>query len=492
MGRRNGKDAMNPLRSLMPLGLVLVLSLAAFDASAASPPASVPTWSVGQAVGYGTSLDLTSLVDTYILNKIRSNPTAFNITSINALNFTGSFDSWSYDQVTQKTDTYYVLSSRSAEGIKFHFNVNATMNNLPVPGTYAGTRSAYGVCLPPTIPAAARTVAVTVDASALTTTSGTTRQQVTNLAYMTETLNATVQASVVVSAYNLPSSSTNQTTCVKTVTYESPSFTLTVDTHNQLRMLFQPAWDFFNFPISDNKTWWANTTATLGATLSGTINVQGLSSQDQKAFFDNLTKTFQSAGLAVTGLDHFPIDLAKITISAGLTNIVENGVVQDYPTPLRQSFRAISSAQTLSDGSIHPVYLITSSQYQCPPAGGTLSLPVDYAAVYAPDFPAQNAGMIVGYQLLVCAGTMNLPGFELKNTAPSDAQNKIGQTESNYNPFPPAPSNAIVDFFVAAPYWGFLIFAVVVVAAVAFLFVRRRGRRMAPSMPPQAPPPGTP
>lgn len=34
--------------------------------------------------------------------------------------------------------------------------------------------------------------------------------------------------------------------------------------------------------------------------------------------------------------------------------------------------------------------------------------------------------------------------------------------------------------------------AVVVVAAVAFLFVRRRGRRMAPSMPPQAPPPGTP
>lgn len=481
---------MKTLRACLPLGLVLALCLTAFPGAAAPAPATVPTWQVGQAVAYGTSVNLTSLFDTYVRPVITTNPSALNITSINALDFTGSFDTWTYDHVAQKTATYYVVDSQSATGLKFHLNVNLTMTGLPTPGTYTGTPSGYGFCLPPSIQTMSRTVAVRADGSVLTQATSTVYQQVSDLAYMNESSDATVQANIAVSAFGIPMTSTNETTCIETVSYDNPSFILTADTHDQVRMLFQPAWDYFNFPITDNKTWWANTTATVGATLSGTVNVQGLSSRDQAAFFDNLTKTFQSAGLAVSGLSQFPIDLSKVTISAGLTNIVNNGVVTDLPVPLDQSLRAIASAKTLSDNTVHPVYLITSAQYECPTTGNLTSLPLGYAAVYAPDFPAPNAGMVVGYELLVCLGSASLPGYELTNTAPADAQKNIGQTETTYAPFPPASSNAIADFFLASPYWGILLIVAVVVVAVALLALRRRHR---PTMaPPPPPPPGTP
>lgn len=480
---------MKTLRAWIPLGLVLALCLTGFSAAAASAPATVPTWQVGQAVGYGTSVNLTTLFDTYVRPLITANPSSMNITSINTLDFTGSFDSWTYDHVAQATSTYYVLDSQSATGLQFHLNVNLTLQGLPTAGSYTGTPTGYGTCIPAAIPTTTKTVAVVADGKVLAETTSAIYQQVSDLAYINETTAATVNANVALKAYNIPTPSTNTTTCVETVSYESPSFTLSMDTQDQVRMLFQPAWNYFDFPISDNKTWWANTTATVGATLSGTVNVQGLSSQDQAAFFDNLTKTFRSAGLAVSGLSSFPIDLSKVTIGAGLTNIVNNGVVTDLPLPLNEEFRAIASAKTLSDNSVHPVYLITSASYECP-TSSLSSLPVGYAAVYAPDFPAPGAGMIVGYQLLVCLGSTNLPGYELTNTAPADAQKNIGQTETTYNPTPPAAPNALADFFTQSPYWGLLLLVAVVVVVAALLVVRRRHRRTA--VPPPPPPPGTP
>lgn len=481
---------MKLVSALYPGLLALAVALTAFAApvSAAAAPATVPTWVQGQAVAYGTHIDIGSLADTF-LTAIRSNPSAFNITSINALNVTGGFDSWEVDTVTQATASYYTLGMQSATGFKLHVAANLTMNNLPTAGTYTGTFY-YGYCIAPTIPRTTGTEAVTLDATALNVGNGARRLQASNLAYVNETDDVTVQALVTFTGFHLPTTSLNTTTCKATVSYENPTFSLTVDTQDQAR-IYYGAWDFFNFPINDNKTWWANTTATIGATLAGTINVQGLSSKDETSFFDNLTKSLKSAGLTATGLSSFPIDLAKVSLSAGTSYIVHNGVVTDYPVPLDQNYRAISAVQTLSDGSQHPVYLIANATYQCPPASGSFGLPVSYASVYAPDFPAAGAGMIVGYQLLVCSGTTNLPGFSLTNTKPSDAQKNIGQTQTTYAVVPPQ-TNALADFFLSAPYLGLILIAVVVVAVAALLVMRRRRKpMMAPpaAQPPASPPP---
>ena len=481
------------LKVLLPLAVALVLGLGALAVpAAAAAPANTPTWHQGQAVGYGTHYDIGALADTY-LSMIRNDPSLYNITSIHSLNVTGSLDSWEVDTVSQVTPSYYALDSQSANGFKLHLDVNVTMDNLPQAGTYQGTMS-YGFCSPSVTPTGSGTVAVALDATILATGSGTSQLQVSNLAYVNSVGNGTLQANVVFTGYHLPSTSMNLTTCTETVTYENPTFTLTANTKEQVRMLYQPAWDFFNFPISDNKTWWANSTATVGATLSGTVDLQGLTSQDEQAFFDNLTLAFQNAGLTVTGLSAFPIDLAKITILAGPTYIVNNGVVSDYPLPVNANFRAIASAETLSDGSQHPTYLITDASYECPSCGGLLGLPIGYAAVYAPDFPAAGAGMIVGYQLIMCTGSQTIPVFELKNTSTADAQQNIGQTENTYQ-VTPTQGNTFADFFLQAPYWGILLIVAVVVVVAALLVMRQRRRsRMAPpgAQPPATPPPPTP
>lgn len=475
---------MTPLRVFLALGLFVVLSLTAFAAAAA--PATLPTWQVGQDVGYGTNLNLTALAVPF-LNEIKLNPSDYNLTAVNALDFTGSFDAWTYDQVTQKTATDYVLASQSTQGLTMHLNVNVTAGNLPAPGTYSGTCT-YGYFVAPSIPSTTRTVAATLDWTSLSASQAASYYTTAGLALQNGTVNATLQTKASVSVIGFPFTDVNLTRCDETITYRSEDFALLVNTQGQFRTVFQPALDVFNFPINDNETWWANATTTVGATISGTIDVQGLNTSDQEAFFDNLTKVFQSVpGLAVTGLDHFPIDLAKITATVGGVNVLQNGMLQDQSAPVDLQLHAASAEMTLSDNQLHSVYEIypeyNTSFGVCPPT---------VAAIFAPDFPAANAGMVVGYEIFACIGSTQLPIFELKNVPPSAAKDHIQQTETNYRPFAPAQSNAFADFFVAAPYWGFLILVFVAIAAVVFVFMRRRGRRMIPPMPSPPPPPGGP
>ncbi len=480
---------MRSLKVLVPLAVALALALGAFAVpAAAATPATVPTWTQGQSVGYGVHYDLGLEADTYLLNAIRTNPSAFGIKTINALNVTGSLDSWQLDTVSQVTSSQYTLSSQAAQGIKLHVVANLTVANATLAGTYNGTLIG-GSCFPPSIQYGPLTEAVTLDATILSTSTGTTHLLVSNLSYLSEASNTTLQASVAFTGYHLPTVAVNLTKCQEIVTYENPTFTLSANTQTALRIFFGVPWDFFNFPIADGNTWWANSTATVGATLSGTVNVQGLSSQDQKAFFDNLTKSFESSGLIVTGLDAFPIDLSKISVLVGPKYIVNNGVVTDANYPIQSRFRAIASPESLSDGTIHPTYLITDASYECPTVNYT-ALPYGFAAVYAPDFPAAGAGMIVGYQVIACGPTGTTSVAELQNTSPSETQNKIGQTESTYQ-VTPTTENPIANFFLQAPYLGLILIAVVVVLVAALLVVRHRRKASLPP-PPSPPPPASP
>lgn len=481
---------MRVLKVLLPclVALAVVLGALAAPASAAAP-AQKPTWTQGQSVGYGVHLDIgaiASLLYAGLLTNTTNGP------HINKLNITGTLDIWDVDTVTGVTSTVYTLSSQSAEGLKLHFELNLT-EQLPVAGTYHGTFPSGCV---PTMQN--QTIAETFDATVLSTGSGTSNLAVSNLSYLSAVEDASVQARVAFTAYHLPSYnftfSTTNNTCTETVTYSSPSYTLTVNTQDQIRMLFDPAWNYFDFPISDNKTWWANTNVTVGATLAGTINVQGLSSQDEKSFFENLTKSFPT-GSTVSGLSSFPIDLAQVTITEAGVPLITNGVVRDTEQAIMAHLRATSSAQTLSDGSLHPVYLITDASYACPYTGAAGTVPYGFAAVYAPDFPAPSAGMIVGYELDACANGSTTSTYQLKNTKPADAQNNIGRTEQTYAPNPPATANALVDFFTQSPYLGLILVAAVVVVVAALLIFRRRRRPMvAPpgAQPPATPPPASP
>ena len=473
---------MTRFHALVPLGLAFALALTLLAPSASAQPAALPTWQVGQEVAYGVTVPFGQELAP-LLAVIRNNASAFNITHINELNVTGSLDVWVDQQVTVATDTYYVLHTISASGLKLGVAVNATFNNLPQAGTYPGTKNLSGFCDPVYIPPTSGTVAVNLNLPALTTSAGTTNYTAAALAIQNDTTNATIQMRATAIVFNVPAVTTNTTTCVTTVAYVSEHLELTVDTQNLVRTLFSPALDVFHFPISDNATWSAYSNATFAGDFTGTVDVSGLSAHDERAFFDNLTKAFQSIpGLAVSGLDHFPIDLAQISVIAGGVNVFDHGRLHDTPpTPVALHLRAKEGNMTLGDNQFHEVfYLFQDTGVACPPAA--------FAAIYSPTYPSAGHGMLVGYAAITCLGGVVQPVFELQSTPPATARSHIRDTRSTYQVFAPAAGNPLADFFLQAPYWGLLIIVAVAIAVAALLVLRRR-RRPAASPPPPPPSP---
>lgn len=473
---------------LLSVAVAVFLGLAAAGVPAsAAAPATVPTWHVGQAVGYGTTLNLTSLVQPY-LDFYKANLTASGAT-VNALAFTGSLDVWVVDTVTGATSSAYALSRQTAGGLKLHFVANLT-TSLPSPGTYPGDDST-GSCLPNlTVPSSDRPIAVTLDWSSLENGTAVITYQAADLTTSKEVANTTLRAKGTLGGVNVPKIEFNATSCEETISYAPQSMTLDVNTQSSTRVTYVPALDTFHFPITDNNTWWTFSNATIGGTVSGTIDVTGLSSEDEQAFFQNVTDTLNSlAGVSVTGLNQFPIDLAKITVTLGLNNVLQNGIIQDYTVPIAEELRASAAIRTLGDQQQHPVYLIGPASYACP-APSTSLFPMTFVAVYAPDYPAAGAGMVAGYEAITCLLGTNQTVFSLESVPVSQASGHQRQTESDYNPFPTASTNALADFFFASPYLGLILIAAVVVAVVALLVVRARHKRSPP--PPQAPPPESP
>ncbi len=465
---------MRLLPTSVVLGLFAVLMLAALPAPGAAQ-AQVPTLVVGHAVGYGLNLDLTALA-AGLIQQIRQNPGSFGIVSIQELNFTGSFDAWVYEEVQSKTDTYYVLARQTAQGLKVHLEANVTLDNLPAPGTYPGTESAFG-CLPPTdVPTVARSVEVRLDLSTLVRSEGTSRWTVSDYAWLGETDNTTTDMRGAFLGRGLPNIDFNATACTETITYEDVDLTVTENTVVQIRAGFSPALDVYDFPMGDNETWHANATGTYGATLSGTIDVQGLEEKEERAFFENLTMAFQQIpGLAVTGIDRFPIDLAQIRITAAGAPILEDGVLHDQTTDVELHLRAKEALMTLGDGQLHTVYRITPyydpSSVTCPPL---------LAMIYSPD-----DGMIAGYQVLTCVNGTEVPLFELQPVAPEKARDNIRKTEQDYASVSATQASPVADFFLKPPFLGVLLVAVAVLV-VAYVLMRRR-RKPAPVAPPVSP-----
>ena len=481
---------MNRLRALIPIGLALLLTSAILAPSASAQPATLPTWQVGQEVAYGVNVPIGQELAP-LLQQIRNDPAALNITQLNALNVTGSLDIWVDQQVTVATGTYYVLHTIAASGLKLAVVFNATFDNLPQAGTYPGTKNLSGFCDPVFIPRTTGTVAVSFDMTALSTSDGTTNFAVSNLAIQNDTTNSTAQMRATLNLVHIPVQTTNSTAangtaCVTTVTYRGENLGLNVDTHNAMRTWFSPALDVFHFPISDNGSWSASSNATVAGNFSGTIDVTGLSAADEQAFFNNLTQAFQSVpGLAVSGLDHFPIDLSQISVVAGGVNVFDHGRLHDTPpVPVSLNLRAREGNMSLADNQFHEVfYIFQDTGSSCPPTA--------FAAIYSPTYPSAGHGMVVGFAAITCSGGVVQPLFELQSTPPSTARGHIRDTETNYAVFPPATTNTFADFFLQAPYWGLLLIAAVVIVVVALVLLRRRRRpAMAPA--PLPPPPSPP
>ncbi len=460
------------------LTLVLALSVAfllllASASTRVAAQAPVPTHAVGEAAGFGATIDIGALAKPY-LDRLRTmyanNP---NVT-INELELTGSTDIWVYQEVTEKSATIYTIHEESAAGVKAHFVLNITSNQLPVPGVYVGTRDpTYGFCILPTIPYATRTVFLQYDVAYLDATDGNSHWNVSDFTLRDSTTNDSLDLRLASSFHGVPNSQFNETTCKETIAYMDSDLTLTANIDDRIRVAYDPALDVFNFPIDDNETWYTNATATIAGHISGTIDETGLNATQEQQYFENLTRALNSQpGISVTGLTGFPIVLEDITVTIGTVPYLQNGDIHDYRAPVRMATHATRAQMTLADGNFHTVYLLS----QPPPPGSTTGPVCSF--VYSPD-----NGFIVGYTCQV----QGVAIFELKNVPPATAKDNIGRTKNDYAVNPPPTTNSLGDFFTKSPYFGILILVAVVIVVAVILMLRGRGRR-----PEMAPPPTTP
>ena len=265
---------------------------------------------------------------------------------------------------------------------------------------------------------------------------------------------------------------TNATTCAVTVTYEDMNLNIIADVDFDVRTAYSPALDLFDFPIADGEAWWANATATIGAQMSGRIDVTGLDPDLRAQFFDILNQNFAAAGISVTGLAGLPIVLDQITVIIGAVAYIDHGVVHDFPVPVSLAFQATESTMTLADGQFHTVFLI--SQQSDP------SNPIPSGSwIYSPD-----DGFIVGFVVEVAPG---ISIFELDPVTAATARARIEETKANYAPS--AGGDPVTGFFLNPPYLGLILLGAAIAVVIAVLLVRR-GRKPA-AAPPAPPPPET-
>lgn len=465
-------------RNRTPL-LLVVASVAALLLAVPSSTADalVPTHDVGDKVGFGATTDIGAFAAPY-LDQIRQADSQDPNYTINQLTFTGSSDIWATMEVVGKTTDLYSIQTDSADGLRSHLVVNVTSTHFPQAGTYPGNTSS-GFCLPPDIPTTTGTAFAEVEIDYLATSSGLASWTVSDFAIQSEERNISLDLRATATLRNVPNENFNLTACELTVTYETSDVTMTAKVDTDLRVAYSPALDLFDFPIADNETWPANSTATQGGTVRGTVNVTGLDPATEDAFFANLNRALESSGFSVSGLSGFPVVLEDVTIMLGATPYLKDGVIHDIASPVNLSLHAHETMMTLADGNFHTVYLISES------LGGLYSNPCSW--VYSPD-----DGFVVGY---VCE-VQGISFFELPNVPATNAEQHVADTKRSYA-LATAIGLNLGDFFLKPPFIGILIIAVAILL-IALLVRRRRKPAIAPlapapsQMPPEGPSQGPP
>jgi len=460
--------------------LLVVASVAAllFAFPTAAADAPVPTHDVGDKVGFGATTDIGTLAAPY-LDQIRQADAANPNYTINQLAFTGSLDIWSTMEVVGKTTELYSIHTDGADGLRSHYVVNVTSIQFPQAGTYPGDMSS-GFCVPPDIPMTTKTAFAEVEIDSLATSSALSSWTVSDFAIQGEERNTSLDLRATVTLRNVPNENFDLTACEVTVTHETSETTVTANVDTDIRVAYSPALDVFDFPIANGEIWAANSTATQGGHVQGTVDVTGLDPATEQEFFANLSRSLEMSGFIVSGLTGFPIVLEQVTIMVGATPYLKDGVIHDIASEIDLSLQARETTMTLADGNFHTVYLISQS------LGGLYSNPCSW--VYSPD-----DGFVVGY---VCE-VQGISFFELPNVPAANAEQHVADTKRSYA-LATATGLNLGDFFLKPPFFGILIIIAVAILVVALLVRGRRKPAIAPlapppsQMPPEGPPPGPP
>jgi hypothetical protein len=417
----------------------------AIPAFAFTPTAEAPEWSVGDRWAFGADTDVGAEFDEILINLTNMLEMTDEVDEVNDLSLSGGMEFWMLFEVTEVTDTEYVMDMSMATSVALDATVSITAD-LPVAGTYNYMDDPD-------------TALITVDADVGVDATIVINVQVTydkdTMAVKSMAIDATVRAEADFVANNIPQSEDDWMNSTRTVWYED------YDVHGELQVNFDMALEFdpglnlYDFPLYMNDEWWSNFTASFSGHLTGFLDIQGLPDEMEQ-------NIFSEGFVEQTGISEFPIVFEDIGDLGAIP--FDNGVIEQFTTPEELQLHMFCTDYFVMNDEFHGeigVYEIRIGSIDSPvmfyysdEVGFMASIAMDTEGMDLPD------GIVTADMT-----TMSAVDPAVAEDHISEISDRQGQADEG---------GGMLGFFTEAPYLGIILVAVIVVVVVAAVFLIRK------------------
>jgi hypothetical protein len=428
---------------------LMFCALFASTANAVVPAANAPTWSVGDSWAMGKSMDLDTEFSEQLDHMEQMLQNMTGSATLDEFNVQATAGAWLKVEVTSVTADEYIVQGKLAMRFNAEANVAAT-GEMPAAGF-----KAWGDLNYPTT-----TMTISADAAI-------------DMAFVSEvtvvfekstmaikSIGTTNRASLIASINiaNIPEMKTNFSGT--TYSYRSIDASIDFDMTLNVEASFAPSLNLIEFPLSVGDSWTISSLASVTGSMSGFLDVKGLSADDEVMLFDN--QMLQDAGIT-----EFPIDFSKLS-TEGEPKIVNGTLI-----PSNQYVNATMECTGLELVTL-PIYGEVAI-YEITTNGGSEKF------YYSDDvhFLTGAGSSLEGLNLPDELNGIPLPeaNMTMNQVTPQEAQQNIDAISAYQTDLSGQASgsgNDLGDLLTSLPMLGLIMVIVVLAAIVAVVMVKRK------------------
>ncbi len=429
--------------------LALLVSLAV---PALATPAEAPEWNQGDRWAYGMEVDadeelqeelenVTTTVDQFLddIEGLNAN--------LNDLNVAASSELWVLFEVTEANDDVYVLSMDMAAMISVDASISVTAE-LPAEGTYD-----IGELM--TAERDPVTMSASVDLTMFLTVSVDVTFDSDTMALKSIEATLKLTGALDLTADNLPlwlpglmDNDLNESlTGEIKVEYTDYDINADLEFNLAMNLEFVPALNLWDFPLDVGDDWNVSSNATLSGSMSGSLDVSGLPSDMEDAFFEKVADKI--------GANSFPIvfedlDLGDCPFDGG---VMEETTEHIGPVNLRCTDVSTVNDPYWNDITVYEINVVDT--------------PLNM--YYSPD-----VGFMSYFSMNMGEMGEEMPDrdFRMDAVDPDDAEANIADVTERQGEV--QEDSGALGFFTDAPYLGIILVVVIVVVVVAAIFLIRK------------------
>lgn len=445
------------------LACLMVLSIFASCGNAAAE-AQAPEWEEGDSWAAGFSVDLGAEFAEEITEMEDALGNMSDV-SVDEFDVDGEASMWLVFEVSEVTETEYVLTADMAQKLTMSADVEAT-GELPEEGNHS--------VLDMNTTEKTVTVEASIDYALVISAEATLDKE--SMGLKTLDVDVACSAAVDLSATNIPEIDEEDGSV--SVEYQDYDVSIALDLNMGIEMTFSPYLDIFQFPFEVGDEWTVESTASISGTIDGQLDASGLPPEAVQELFDDDV-------LSESGITEFPIRFDEISTEEDNDDgpTLNNGTIEETSEPIGLEMECIGQAnRTIPDHGTVTVY--------------ELQIDDDQVFYYSPDMKFLTS-MDMGMDDIPDEMDLDMPDFfpddmsddmsedmnmEFGSQDPETASNNINDIADYQSSVSEEISSGgsedgqFSDFFLKSPYFGLIIvaLAIVVVASAVFAVVKKR------------------